>query len=230
MNFVYICKDGDNEELKYSIRSVVQNCPVTDVFVVGGKPDWYTGNYISVNQKYSKYKNAFNNFKTICETKEIPEDFILMNDDFFIMKPTENIVSYYNGTIENKIEQYESILGRSSYINKLKITQDRLLQLGISNPLNYEIHVPMKMSKQKFCNVLGMNHNLLYRSIYGNLNKDLSLEMTDVKVYSSENFATLSYNYLKNNYPFLSTESASFIELKQNNIFKSLNNKTKYEK
>ena len=58
MDFVYICKDGVNEELKYSIRSVVESFPEAIVWVVGGKPDWYIGNYIKVEQKESKYKNT----------------------------------------------------------------------------------------------------------------------------------------------------------------------------
>ena len=230
MNFVYICKDGDNEELKYSIRSVVQNCPVTDVFVVGGKPDWYTGNYILVNQKYSKYKNAFINFKTIANNNEIPDDFILMNDDFFIVKPITKIISYYNGTLQNKIDAYEQVLGRSSYVNRLKMTQDRLIQNKINDPLNYELHVPMKMSKDKFDKVLNMNHNFLYRSIYGNIYDEEKEEMVDVKVYQSENFGELSYNYLNNKYPFLSTESSSFLQLKETEFFKDYYTKTEYEK
>lgn len=229
MNFVYICKDGDNEELKYSIRSVIKNCSVNDIWVVGGKPDWYTGNYISVNQRYSKYKNAYNNFKTICNTSEIPDDFILMNDDFFIVKPINKISSYYSGTLEEKINSYETVLGRSSYINRLKITQDKLMQMGFAKPLNYEIHVPMQMSKNNFDSILRMNHNFLYRSIYGNTFNNDSLEMRDVKVYQSENFSQLSYDYKSNKYPFLSTEHGSFLELKNSFLSKHFSKKTIYE-
>lgn len=229
MNFVYICKEGENEELRYSIRSVIKNCKVDSVWVVGGKPDWYVGQYVPVSQKYSKYKNAFNNFKAICNSSEIPDDFVLMNDDFFVMSPVNKITSYYNGTLEEKINAYETVLGRSSYINRLKTTQDKLLQIGIDNPLNYEIHVPMKMSKEKFYNILRMNHNLLYRSIYGNTSNDESKEMSDVKVYKSENFAPLSYDYGAKKYPFLSTESGSFLELKDLYLSKQFKNKTIYE-
>lgn len=229
MNFVYICRDGENEELRYSIRSVVTNCKVDSLWVVGGRPDWYIGNYIEVTQKYSKYKNAFNNFKTICNTSDIPDDFVLMNDDFFIVNPVDKINSYYNGTLEEKINAYETILGRSSYINRLKATQDKLIQMGFDNPLNYEIHVPMSMSKKLFSNVLGMNHNLLYRSIYGNQFNDSPVEMVDVKVYGSDNFKPLSYDYKYIKYPFLSTESGSFLELKNSFLSKHFFKKSIYE-
>jgi hypothetical protein len=229
MNFVYICRDGENEELRYSIRSIVNNCNIDSIWVVGGKPDWYAGNYIGVTQKYSKYKNAFNNFKTICNASEIPDDFVLMNDDFFIINSVDKITSYYNGTLEEKINAYETVLGRSSYVNRLKITQDKLIQMGFDNPLNYEIHVPMAMSKKNFNDVLGMNHNLLYRSVYGNKFSSNSIEMKDVKVYSSDSFELLSFDYKNIQSPFLSTESGSFLELKNLFLSKHFSQKTIYE-
>lgn len=230
MNFVYICKDGENEELRYSLRSIVKNCKVDSLFVVGGKPDWYLGNYIPVTQKYSKYKNAFLNFKTICDSDEISKDFVLMNDDFFITKPINKIITYYNGTLQNKIDNYEKVLGRSSYINKLIITNDRLLKNGIQNPLNYEIHVPMSMCKSNFKEILTNNHNILYRSVYGNTFNDEAKEMIDVKVYQSDSFKTLSYNYTDNKYPFLSTDPGSFLYLKDLYLKKAFVDKTEYEK
>jgi len=230
MNFVYICKDGDNEELRYSIRSIVKNCDVENIWVVGGKPSWYIGNYIEVKQNLSKYKNAHNNFKHICDSSEIPEDFIFMNDDFFITKQTENITTYFDRTLLNKIERYENILGRNSYINRMKTTQQKLLSMQINTPLNYEIHVPMLINKNNFKKIVGINHNLLYRSMYGNIYGVKGNEIEDVKVYDSVNMQSLSYDYASNKYNFLSTESGSFIKLKNDGVFDMFNLKTKYEK
>jgi hypothetical protein len=84
MDFVYICKPGDNEELRYSIRSVLYSFPDANIWLVGGKPSWYSGNYIYVDQKHHKYANAINNLHAICDSNEISEEFVLMNDDFFI--------------------------------------------------------------------------------------------------------------------------------------------------
>jgi hypothetical protein len=81
MDFVYICKPGDNEELRYSIRSVLYSFPDARIYVVGGKPKWYSGNYIFVDQKHHKYANAINNLQAICDSNDILEEFLLMNDD-----------------------------------------------------------------------------------------------------------------------------------------------------
>ena len=61
MDLVYICGPGDNEELRYSIRSAVKNLKFDNLWVVGGKPKWYVGNYLEVIQNKSKYTNARNN-------------------------------------------------------------------------------------------------------------------------------------------------------------------------
>ncbi len=146
------------------------------------------------------------------------------------MKQTENITTYFDRTLLNKIERYESILGRNSYINRMKTTHQKLLSMQIELPLNYEIHVPMLINKNNFKKVVGMNHNLLYRSMYGNIYNIQGSEMEDVKVYDSVNMQSLSYDYTSNKYNFLSTESGSFIKLKNDGVFDMLNLKTKYEK
>ncbi len=109
MDFVYICKDGDNDELKYSIRSVVASFPEANIWVVGGKPEWYVGNYIKVPQNLTKYKNAFYNLKSITESNEISESFVLMNDDFYIIKKINNIDNYHGGSLLEKINLYQKI-------------------------------------------------------------------------------------------------------------------------
>jgi hypothetical protein len=53
--------------------------------------------------------------------------------------------------------------------------------------------------------------------------------MIDVKVYGSDNFKPLSYDYKNIKYPFLSTESGSFLELKSSYLSKRFTKKTIYE-
>ena len=149
MDFVYICKDGVNEELKYSIRSVVESFPEPTIWVVGGKPDWYTGKYIKVEQKESKYKNAVKNLETICFSEEISESFVLMNDDFYIIKKIDKIENFHSGFLLDKINLYQKLNGNSQYTRKLSGTYKKLRALGFENPLDYELHVPMIMEKEK---------------------------------------------------------------------------------
>ena len=119
MDFVYICRTGPNEELRYSIRSVMNSFPDAKIWVSGGKPDWYIGNYISIDQNGSKYANAIANINAICDSKEISDDFVLMNDDFFILKKIDSIKTFHSGLLIDKITRFKEVARSSAYINKL---------------------------------------------------------------------------------------------------------------
>lgn len=230
MDFVYICKEGINEELKYSIRSVVESFPDSKIWVVGGKPDWYVGNYIKVEQRESKYKNAVENLKTISASDQISESFVLMNDDFYIIKKINKIENFHGGYLLNKINLYQKLNGNSQYTRKLSGTYKKLKALGFENPLDYELHVPMIMEKTKLKIVLELIDQFLWRSIYGNKFNVGGTEMQDVKVYNSGPLVLKSYNLNIDNHTYLSSADSSF-----NNIFNKIlkdkfNKKTKFEK
>ena len=230
MDFVYICKEGINEELKYSIRSVIESFPDSNIWVVGGKPDWYVGNYINVEQKESKYKNAVENLKTISTSDQISESFVLMNDDFYIIKKINKIENFHGGYLLNKINLYQKLNGNSQYTRKLSGTYKKLKALGFENPLDYELHVPMIMEKEKLKIILELIDQFLWRSIYGNKFEVGGTEMQDVKVYTSGPLVLKSYNLNIDSHTYLSSADSSF-----NNIFNKIlkdkfNKKTKFER
>ena len=207
-DYVYICREGENEELRYSIRSVVKHMPPGKIWVVGGKPDWYTGNYIPIAQRMSKARNAISNLSAICSTKEISGDFILMNDDFFVIKPVKTIKQYHGGLLSEKIYLYQDLQPTSSYTRSLEETRRRLLRLGIEDPIDYEIHVPMAMNKSNLREVLGDKG--LWRSLYGNLFKVSGKKIDDVKVYTSSPLLRKSYDYLEPKMEYISSDDESF--------------------
>jgi hypothetical protein len=209
MDFVYICKPGDNEELRYSIRSVLYSFPDAKIWVVGGKPNWYSGNHIPVDQNHHKYANAINNLKAICDSGEISEEFVLMNDDFFIIKKIDKIDQFYNGLLSTKIDRYIQITGSSMYIKKLMLTRTRLMEYGITNPLDYELHIPMVMEKEKLKHIVLKYPSCLWRSMYGNIYAVGGSQMEDVKIYTNKKHSARS-NEITENSVFLSTEDQAF--------------------
>lgn len=230
MDFVYICKDGDNEELRYSIRSVDASFPEANIWVVGGKPGWYVGNYIKVPQNLTKYKNAFYNLKSITESEAISESFVLMNDDFYIVKKIDSINTYHGGSLLEKINLYQKINSNSGYTRKLSATYKKVVSLGIENALDYELHVPMIMEKEKLKEILKYQDQFLWRSIYGNLFNVGGEQIEDVKVYTKGPLVLKSYNLKKEEHIYLSSADTSF-DLILNNILKEqFITKTKYEK
>ena len=210
MNFIYICRTGENEELRYSIRSVLNSFPEAEIWVIGGKPDWYAGNYLYVDQNSSKYDNAIANLKALCNSEDTPKDFFLMNDDFFILQKIDKIEMLHGGLLSDKISRYQKIARSSSYIRKLFSTNDRLKKNKIDNALDYELHIPMHMEKEKLKYILDQYPELLWRSMYGNTFNLGGTECQDVKIYGNNTIRSQikQVDYTKD--IFLSTDDVSF--------------------
>lgn len=186
-------------ELFYSLRSF-RNVRHRNIYLVGDKPSWYKGHHIEV--EHYKWLNAYtvhnqeNKIRAACELPELSENFILSNDDFFIMKPVI-LKQYHRGFLKDHIAQRNK---RDQYQRSLVQTLELLNRMGIENPLSFELHVPMIMNKDKRLQLsydmetwLKRGYIPLFRSLYGNLHIDNAEYMSDVKnVGDFENYTYLS--------------------------------------
>ena len=214
MDLVYICRDGDNEELRYSIRSAVKNLKHDNLWVIGGKPDWYTGKYIPVPQTHAKYENAKENIRAAINSPDISDDFIIMNDDFFILSRVSRLGRYYGGSLRSRVKELKSRYGSSTYTTLLNESLKYLSRHGIPNPKDYALHVPVSVNKQKLLSILDLD--LSWRTLYGNLYGKNSQQVlaspgttSDVKVYvKNENLERPAKNSLTSK--FLSSQDNSF--------------------
>ena len=213
-----MCRPGDNEELRYSIRSVAKNAPVRNVWVVGDKPDWYVGNFIPTTPVGNAFDNVRNNLKHVIAHLEISEDFVLMNDDFFITRNVNSVYPYYGGLLIKRSQEHQELAGFNFYANFLRKTDAVLRQKGIKNPLNYELHVPMPFNKTKLAETIDAPFSI--RSYYGNIHQIGGEEMQDVKIYSHIRFKSTSSS-IDNGTPYLSTEDGAFLQVKDylHNLF-----------
>jgi hypothetical protein len=200
---------GQNEELKYSIRSVHENYPCKNVWVVGGRPAWYIGNYVRIPSSSTKYKNARQNLRAIVHNKDISDSFVLMNDDFYILEKINEPEIFHGGYLSKKVEEYQKVYPSSSYTRLLTNTLIGLKsKYGIQDPLDYELHVPMQMDKKGLSEVL--LSNMLWRSLYGNINNLGGREIDDVKIYRTHKGNPIDSEYQKLAVPYLSTSDNSF--------------------
>ena len=228
MDYVYICGPGESEELRYSIRSVEKNAAVDSIWVVGQSPDWYCGNKIDVPYtRGNKYRNARSNLKAITESKDISDPFVLMNDDFFIVRKQTRVGYNHGGLLKDRVLLYQEIAPHSSYTAMLNETYFWLIRNGIKDPLDYELHVPMVMEKDKLFRALGSG--VLWRSTYGNMNNVGGEQMQDVKVYLSKSFEAKTYNFKAGTYPYVSTDNDSFEMVKKDLLGDMLDKPSKYE-
>ena len=229
MDFVYICRDGENEELRYSIRSVLNSFPEAKVWLVGGKPEWYSGHCVPVEQNSNKYANALKNLKSLCEHPEISDNFVLMNDDFFIIKKINSVDQFYNGLLSDKIDRFTQITGSSMYIKKLITTNKKLIDLGIKNPIDYELHTPMPMNKTGLLDVIEKYPECLWRSMFGNLYNVGGTQMDDVKIYVNKRHLARS-NEITDNSIYMSTEDTSLNVMLDKMLRQMLPDPSIYEK
>lgn len=92
MDVVYILGTGslvNNEEIRLSIRSLESNMKdLRDIYIVGELPDFLQNiKHIPANDgSIYKYINAYHKVLNACKNENISDEFLLMNDDFFMTR------------------------------------------------------------------------------------------------------------------------------------------------
>jgi hypothetical protein len=212
MDVVYICRDGDNDELVYSLRSVVKHLAHTNIWVVGGRPTWYRGNYIEVVQKGTKYENARANLRAIVACGDISDEFVLMNDDFYVMSPVDVVPYYHGGDLMDKIRVFEGFAAKSKYLAMLWDTLHILAYHGSPTTLDYALHIPMRMRRSELGPLLRYEASI--RTLYGNLQKVGGEQIPDVKVHTRPD-GPPQHDYMSSDFPFLSTHDRTFYTVRK---------------
>ena len=180
-DIVYFVKESPiNNELKYSVRSVMENFPHSKIWFIGGLPDdMDSPTHIEVEQNGTKWKRVRDMLKKACEFELISDDFWLFNDDFFVMQKFDREMNFSNGDIYDIIKTKQSV----AYQSLLKMTGDILKERGCATK-NFELHLPMLINKNAMREVFDEFDEIpLFRSIYGNYWQIESEEMADVKIY-----------------------------------------------
>lgn len=165
--YVYKKTSDKGKELRYSLRSL---CNISNwngqVIVVGDCEQWFsdTITVIEAPKFADKYQDTQSKLRAAANNKRVPDDFIYMNDDFFVIRPT-TLTPLYDGTLE-------SYTGKNPWQLTKSNTKAYLEAQGITNPKDYDIHVPMVFNKAKLKQALQIcqeRPGLQIRSLYGNL-------------------------------------------------------------
>jgi hypothetical protein len=204
-DIVYVVRPGDdNEELRYSIRSL-RFLPHGQVWIVGHKPSWLDNvRHIPTDQTATKYLNATGNIRTACEHPDMPDQFVWCNDDFFAMQPATHLPIWHQGPITKVIRRFSKRPG--PYLAGMKATLALLQDLGISEPLSYDLHLPMLVDRDRLLDAIELRETVDLahtRSLYGNLYGIGGTQVEDVKVYTRD---ATGWTW----YPWLSTTDTSF--------------------
>lgn len=176
---VYLCRAGDNPELRYSLRSLA-NLPHSDVLLVGGAPAWYTGPRLRTDQTGHKSRVTTRAMRTVVESRLTTDPFTYLNDDFYVLQPGPLPPAYHRGPIDEVLAAYAG-LGltpeRSRWLEGMARTRDLLRARGIPDPLCYELHIPLVIDKATMTAALNLGG--YKRTVYGNLLDEPSEQLPD---------------------------------------------------
>lgn len=210
MDILYYIGDGSmrgNDELRYSLRSIDAHCKDVDrVFIVGNKPAFLKDvEYIWVDDIKGKWwKNAFRKTKAAIEAG-ISENFLLMNDDFYMLKDFEcsTYPVYHKGDIPSEpANDYQKVI-----VNTRKVLERE------GKPFkHYGVHCPIVINGKKYLELEKyFDEPVSARCLYGNLfckglktadNKSTTLKDAKQKCFSSNNWmADNVFNELKKLFP-----------------------------
>lgn len=173
MDIVYPLGIGsvwDNNEIRYSLRSVEENFrDVRNVWIIGQCPAWLTNiRHLAVNDICGiPSKNTYNKLRSVCLEPDLSENFLLMNDDFYILQPisVKDFPYYYKGQLPSAIRK-SRLMAIESSKNTVEFLQKRKLSM-----LDYRVHCPMAFNKEKFLNmpITENEHGIVNtRAVYGN--------------------------------------------------------------
>lgn len=190
MDIVYVNRDGENPELRYSLRSL-ENVEYEAVWVFGGSPVWL--NPVTVNirerrQRPSAYLSTRDHIAAACNTADVSDPFLLWNDDFFAMKMVGEVPIMHRGSLADMVAEFSGV--KTPWAKGLIETAHVLSQTDdVVDPVSYDLHVPLIIHKAPMRAALRMADKMRsdaahLRTIYGNLCLDAStgVKITDPKM------------------------------------------------
>lgn len=134
-------------ELKYALRSAVAYLPaIGNIFIIGDRPAWLKNViHIPATDEVGpvvKEQNVYNKLMLACKDEWVSDDFIMLNDDHFLL-PGFNITKSYAMLWGERIsETYQYTVDNTQKI--------------ISSSYNYDTHCPCVFNKKKFIEIMAL--------------------------------------------------------------------------
>lgn len=187
---VYITRPSRNDsaDLRYSLRTL-KHVPHGRVWISGHLPKWVTnvGRLPGSNSLPTKQLNQVENIRRAVDS-DVADEFVYMNDDFFILHPVSEIPAMHKGPIDPKLHKV-GLDGKTAgqYALGLAETVRLLAGWGFRDLLNYELHMPLTMSKPVLAEALERQREtadvpgLQFRTLYGNYHRIGGVQVADVK-------------------------------------------------
>jgi hypothetical protein len=192
IDLVYILGGGSchqNKELQLSLLSVKRFLTgYRNIYVIGSHPG-FQGDFIHIpaeDNGRNKQDNIRRKLTVACNAPEVSDNFVLMNDDYFFVKPYNiNDIPYYYDT--NLARTYNRKRKPGHYKRAIQNTLMALADKEL--PLrHFDIHMPIIYRKQLFMMVMnqfnwqGEKDGFVIKSLYCNTLKIKGDEYKDCNI------------------------------------------------
>lgn len=206
-------RGGENEELRYALRTWEENLEFGKLYAVGGpKPEWFEPDiYVENPTKHQVMRQCYKNLEIALNDDRLSENVLLMMDDIFILDYIgEWTVNYNRGKLEDQHEMLIKNFGASAYSDMVRNTLRYLIKRQ-PEPLSFEEHAPFLCNRKKLWDILKeigaheMDH-MLYRSIYGNQ----AIAKGEKTEYKKDIKINNAIGKIPNQEPIISTNEVAF--------------------
>lgn len=170
------------DEIRFSIKSIEKNFQgEVKITIIGDKPDWYTGHYISKphindNEALCNFRDVLSKIDVLSKHPEVDSRFVIMYDDIYLLNPcTEE--ELWLPRIEPPAP-YDPVLSRVKWERLKTQTFQHLADSGFSQD-NYATHLPQPIVKSELQQVFSLpifadreylrGKVYLWEVIYGNM-------------------------------------------------------------
>jgi hypothetical protein len=188
MDVVYVNRDGDNPELRYSLRTLA-NVEHDRVWIFGGAPTWI--NFTTVThqkrmQAGTPYSSTRGHIQAACNTAEVSDPFLLWNDDFYAMHPVGEVPIYHRGPLDPLLEKCATM--KTPWWKGLRETAALMEKRGLlAGALSYDTHLPLVVYKTEMREALRLAKNVRadavhLRTLYGAVTDFEGVEHHDPKL------------------------------------------------
>lgn len=186
---------NEGEELGFALRSIDKYLTgVTNLIIIGDPPCWYKGEFIKAQDYIGrKQYTIYSKLLIGCELKNCTDDFIMFNDDHFMLNHLDvsEIKYWYDESLVNTKNKSYGARYYQAIQNTLKL---------VPHSLNYDIHVPIIYNKSKFRSIFGNKQDeVCIKSYYSTITGVEGEYMNDLKInqlFSEEAIKELIKNRL----------------------------------
>lgn len=187
MDVVYTNRDGENPELRYSLRTL-QNVTYDEVWIFGGAPSWVNPGMVNFHRRMqlgSPYSSTRAHIAAACNTKAVSDPFLLWNDDFYAMREIGEVPAMHRGSLSAMEERFSTV--KTLWAKGLRETVSMIAKRGITDPLSYDLHAPLIIHKAPMLEALrwareSRTDAIHLRTLYGNLANLRGVETHDPKL------------------------------------------------